>query len=254
MDGACGAGARGLGIDFDSGVPTVPGPFEADPTARQPFGVDVTANGRLDGDTGPNNEQNFPVLTAGRLGQTGAADGTGRLEGERDGTYVVDVYANRTPHTAPRTPQEQAPDGRACDASERGEGEVYVASTEVTTDALGSGEFGLSVPGARTGDLLTATVTKTAGGDTLMQPPPSTSEFSPCFAVEAAPALAQPGPSPTSVSDTATGVGSASGVGSTSGSRTLAARGAPWAPAVVGVMLILVVAARRRIGASAAFG
>lgn len=189
----------------------------------------------------PATKQNHPVLTAGWLGTTPLAAVTGMLEGERDATYVVDVYANRTW-------QEQALNGRACDASERGEGEVYLASTELTTDALGSAEFGIDVPGARTGDLLTATVTKTAGGDTLMQPPPSTSEFSPCFAVEAAPAPQEPGPGPTSVADPASGPGS----GSLSGSGSLAATGLSWAPAVGGALLLLLVAARRRISRSAA--
>ncbi len=55
----------GLGINFDSGIQDVPGPAEAEPSARQPRGIDVTANDPLDNDTGPNNEQNHDPLLPG---------------------------------------------------------------------------------------------------------------------------------------------------------------------------------------------
>ena len=87
----------------------------------------------------------------------------GSLEGEASQTYVVDLFGNA-----------------ACDKFQTGfeeftlagEGEEFLGSAEVTTNALGQGEFSAEVPVQATGTALTATGTRIAGN--------TTSEFSAC--------------------------------------------------------------------------
>lgn len=204
--------------------------------------MDVTANDRLDADTGPNNELNHPVLSSVKLSGTTAAV-TGTLEAEPDAEHILDVYANRTP-------QAQSLGDRPCDASERGEGELRLAQRTVRTDALGSATFSLDVPGVRAGDELTANVTKTAGGDEAMQPPPSTGEFSPCFTVEAAAAGTGVGTTPSTASGTAPRDAQRSPAAAPrSSSRALAATGVgPWVPLTGGALVMagMALAVRRR--------
>ena len=122
----------------------------------------VTANDNCDADTGPNNLQNYPVLTA-------AVNGTGnlRIEGTLNSTasltYNLHFYANA-----------------ACDAAGNGEGKRYLGSASVVTAANCIADFtgenaitlaGVTVPA---GEVVTATASSNSG---------NTSEFSACINV-----------------------------------------------------------------------
>ena len=116
----------------------------------------VTANDAADGDSGPNNLQNYPVLTS-------AAGSTivGTLNSAASTTFTVQFFASA-----------------AADASGYGEGQTYLGQlTNVSTDGSGSASFNFSytpVPGQTS---ITATATDPDG---------NTSEFSPFVAEPAA--------------------------------------------------------------------
>jgi hypothetical protein len=130
----------------------------------------VTANDPLDPDIGPNNLQNFPVLTA--ASSTGAStDVTGALNSEAVRTFDVDFY-----------------NSPSCDPSVYGEGATYLGSTSVTTDAFGDANFTVTLPvGSSVGSVVTATATD-AGGNT--------SEFSQCVTVAVGVPTSTPTPEP----------------------------------------------------------
>ena len=93
----------------------------------------VTANDAGDGDNGPNNLQNFPVLTS--------AFSSG------GGTLIAGTM-NTTPLTQVSIELFSSP---AADASGHGEGRVYLGSVAVSTDAAGNASFATvgCHPGAR---------------------------------------------------------------------------------------------------------
>jgi len=114
----------------------------------------VTPNDPDDPDTGANNLQNFPVLTAVHSGRT--VDGI--LDSISSSDFTVDFYASPV-----------------CDASGSGEGEIYLGTDTVTTDAGGDVAFSITLASASpAGWFITATATD-AGG--------STSEFSQCVGI-----------------------------------------------------------------------
>ncbi len=113
----------------------------------------VTGNDAGDGDIGPNNLQNFPVLT----GVAGGVQGT--LTSAPNSSFSIHFYGNT-----------------ACDASQNGEGETYLGTTLVTTSANGTATIPLF--SAAVGQIVTATATSDAN---------DTSEFSTCVTVPAAP-------------------------------------------------------------------
>jgi titin len=108
----------------------------------------VTTNDLHDLDTGPNNLQNFPVLTNAL-----AADGTtmirGKLQTATNRTYWIDLYRNTS-----------------ADPSGNGEGEQYLGSTTLITDTNGNGSFSVAAAGMFPGQFITATATDAANGDT----------------------------------------------------------------------------------------
>ena len=110
------------------------------------------ANDPDDVDTGPNGLQNHPALTS-----ASAVSISGTLDSTASSTYTVELFASD-----------------ACDASGHGEGERYLTSADVTTDASGDASFTVPVTGVADGDFITSTAT-TADG--------STSEFSACRSV-----------------------------------------------------------------------
>lgn len=116
----------------------------------------VTPNDSGDGDGGPNGLQNFPVLASADVGWSHTRI-TGQLRSSPTESYFVDFYANAT-----------------CDSSGFGEGETYLGSVEVTTNAAGDAAidvcFSTFVPD---GHYVTATATG----------PEGTSEFSNCVEV-----------------------------------------------------------------------
>ena len=120
----------------------------------------VTPNDAGDVDGGPNNRQNFPLITSvvSAAGQTTIA---GTLNSTPNTTFILDFYANAV-----------------CDSSGNGEGAKPFAlnPATVTTDANGNGTFNLIVPTSLpTGRVLTATATDPSG---------NTSEFSPCHSTQ----------------------------------------------------------------------
>ncbi len=118
-----------------------------------PFGV--TPNDVGDGDTGPNNLQNFPVLTSAFKGST-TIEGT--LNSTPSATFTLEFFSNS-----------------ACDPTGHGEGESLLGSTMVTTDAGGDASFMVTFPtDLPTGTFITATAT---------DPSNNTSEFSQCATV-----------------------------------------------------------------------
>ncbi|HEX8566427.1 MAG TPA: right-handed parallel beta-helix repeat-containing protein [Pyrinomonadaceae bacterium] len=130
----------------------------------------VTPNDAGDGDTGPNNLQNFPVLNYVRRG-TGTAGIASVTLNSAPGKYRIQYYANT-----------------ACDASGFGEGEVLLAATEeITVPAGGTLTYLSSVAlpyGTR--EQITATATSNPNGDANYDDG-STSEFSACRKVNTLP-------------------------------------------------------------------
>ena len=111
----------------------------------------VTLNDLGDADTGPNNLQNFPLLTDVDFGAQTKIGGT--LNSLPNAAYTLDFYANAVP----------GPSGY-------GEGQRYLGSTTVTTDATGNVAFSVTLTAASSsGEWITATATDAAG---------NTSEFS----------------------------------------------------------------------------
>jgi hypothetical protein len=130
----------------------------------------VTANDAGDGDTGANNLQNFPVITAATVagGQT-TIEGT--LHSDPGTQYRMEFFAND-----------------AADPSGFGEGQTFLGFTLVTTDAAGNAVFSFAVDVALPeGTPITATATDVSG---------NTSEFSAAVAVAAPPPAPPPAPAP----------------------------------------------------------
>ena len=124
------------------------------------LGIDIgggglTANDPGDADTGPNNFQNFPVLTAAAGGVTGTLNSTAST------TFRVELFSNT-----------------ACDSSGNGEGALFLGSVSVTTDGSGNGSFPLFTRRA-----------EASSQRRRPMPANNTSEFSACVAgrVRAAP-------------------------------------------------------------------
>ncbi len=118
----------------------------------------VTPNDDGDGDTGPNNLQNFPVLTSATLGggQTMIA---GTLNSTANAMFRVEFFASA-----------------AADSSGNGEGQTFLGAVEdVTTDGSGDAAFSILLPFLPpTGqNIITATATDLTN---------NTSEFSPTVA------------------------------------------------------------------------
>jgi hypothetical protein len=121
-----------------------------------PFGPNPNDPGDLD--TGPNDLQNTPDLTAGST-TNGTVKLDGTLSSHPNTTYVLEFFANA-----------------ACDSSGFGEGQEFLASRFVTTDAAGVATFSFNFGSGHVGDVITSTATDPSG---------NTSEFSNC--TEAAP-------------------------------------------------------------------
>jgi CSLREA domain-containing protein len=114
----------------------------------------VTANDACDADAGANNAQNAPVITSVT---PGATDTTiiGTLNSTASTQFRIEFFANTS-----------------CDPAGSGEGKVFLASTNVTTDGSCAAGFNINVPNASiTGPMITATAT---------DPNNNTSEFSAC--------------------------------------------------------------------------
>ncbi len=114
----------------------------------------VLPNDSSDPDVGPNELQNFPVLTSDVSGRTIS----GSLDSIASADFTLDFYASPV-----------------CDPSGYGEGERFLGSSAATTDAGGGVSFSATLPHAAPADwFVVATATDAAG---------NTSEFSQCFAI-----------------------------------------------------------------------
>jgi photosystem II stability/assembly factor-like uncharacterized protein len=116
------------------------------------FTKGVTANDPSDIDVGPNNLQNFPVLTSV---SSGASSTTiqGSLNSRPNTSYQIDFYTNS-----------------AVDPSGNGEGALFFNTTAVNTDGSGNATINITFPAALpAGRVITATATDPTG---------NTSEFS----------------------------------------------------------------------------
>ncbi len=115
------------------------------------------ANDPGDSDTGANNLQNFPIITSVMAGG-GSTNVKGSLNSSASTSFNLDFYRNST-----------------CDPSGNGEGEHFIGSTLVTTDASGNANFDTTFAvSTAASEVLTATATDLSG---------NTSEFSPCATV-----------------------------------------------------------------------
>ncbi len=115
----------------------------------------VTPNDTGDPDAGPNGLQNFPLLSAGVF--PGGTSAAGTLNSTPSALFRVEVFAND-----------------ACDGSGNGEGQTFVGTQDVMTDAGGDASFTVTLAQPLpAGTILTATATGPDG---------STSELSPCTA------------------------------------------------------------------------
>jgi hypothetical protein len=123
----------------------------------------VTANDAGDGDSGPNDLQNFPVITAATLGG-GNVTVSGTLNSTASATFRVELFSSPS-----------------CDTTGFGEGATFLGAVDVTTDGGGNGSFGPAVLAIPAGQpVITATATNPAG---------HTSEFSSCVNAVGGPAL-----------------------------------------------------------------
>jgi len=85
------------------------------------------SDGFPDCDTGPNGRQNFPVLVPPPSVGSGLLILKGSLASRPNQTYVIELFANRSPGVV----------------EGYGEGEVFVGATRVVTDAAGNAAFSL---------------------------------------------------------------------------------------------------------------
>ncbi len=117
----------------------------------------VTPNDPGDLDTGPNDLQNFPVLTAAfSNGSSTVMQGT--LNSVGNTLYRIEFFSNPT-----------------CDPSGNGEGQTFIGSTSVMTDSGGNAAINVTLPvGVSLSQVVTSTATDPTG---------NTSEFSECVAV-----------------------------------------------------------------------
>jgi len=122
-------------------------------------GVAPTPNDACDADTGSNNLQNFPVITtASSTG--GSTNIQGTLNSVANTTYRIEFFSNAS-----------------CDPSGFGEGQMFLGSTNVTTDGSCNATFNMNLPVTVSPQArLTATATDPAG---------NTSEFSACTSLQA---------------------------------------------------------------------
>lgn len=120
----------------------------------------VTANDAGDADAGANNLQNFPVLTSA-ISFPGSTTAIGTLNSTANTTFRIDFYSNTS-----------------CDPSSNGEGQTFLGSINLPTDAGGNLSFNrVGMPAVPAGRFITATATDPAG---------NTSEFSQCLQARAA--------------------------------------------------------------------
>ncbi|MEB3278588.1 MAG: DUF4347 domain-containing protein [Lyngbya sp.] len=130
------------------------GPAEDNTAIGIDLGNDgVTANDPLDADTGPNTLQNYPELVLAEPVENNTVI-AGRFNSSPSTTYRLEFFSNA-----------------AVDASGNGQGQTFIGTIDVPTDAEGNATFTATLP--ETGDLSGQFITATA-----TDPSNNTSEFS----------------------------------------------------------------------------
>ncbi len=127
----------------------------------------VTANDPGDADAGPNNLQNYPILSAASSNGVSTAV-RGSLNSSPATSFMIEFFASPV-----------------CDGSGNGEGQTFLGGTVVTTDGSGNAVIDATLPAPSVGQIVTATATDATG---------NTSEFSPCVVVTALPSPSAPVP------------------------------------------------------------
>ena len=122
----------------------------------------VTPNDPLDEDAGPNNLQNFPVITWAVTGG-GSSFVQGTINTLANTSVTVHAYGSPIPP----------------DPSNFGEGKTYLGAATVITDASGDASFTIAGPSVAVGDVASTTGTTVDGS----------SEFSQVLAMLAAPTI-----------------------------------------------------------------
>lgn len=116
---------------------------------------EVNPNDACDADAGPNNRQNYPVITS-VAGTGGNVAIQGMLDSAANTTFALDFFANDE-----------------CDPAGFGEGRIYLGSSMTTTNDQCSASFNVTLPlPSGAGIIITATATDPQG---------NTSEFSQCL-------------------------------------------------------------------------
>lgn len=121
------------------------------------YGYGVTANDPGDTDNGGNGLQNHPVVQSATL-EGAIVHVQGELHSSPLDGFMVELFASA-----------------GCDGSGSGEGQLFLGSVSVNTDATGAGGFDVRLPAPPAvagGWVVTATATLDSNG--------ATSEFSPC--------------------------------------------------------------------------
>ncbi len=119
--------------------------------------IGVTPNDDGDADTGPNNLQNFPVLTSAILAG-GQSTIMGSLNSKPNTTFRIEFFGNAF-----------------VDPSGNGEGQTFLGSQDVTTDGSGDVAFTAVLPGLPPiGQFIAQTIISATATD----PADNTSEFS----------------------------------------------------------------------------
>ncbi|TLY30810.1 MAG: hypothetical protein E6K56_06375 [Ignavibacteria bacterium] len=112
----------------------------------------ITPNDSADGDTGPNNLQNFPILDSASI-NPGSIRIRGKLNSQPNATYTLDFFKNDTR-----------------DSTHFGEGETWIGNAMLTCDATGRADITVTFSASvRSDQFITATAIDPAG---------NTSEFS----------------------------------------------------------------------------
>jgi hypothetical protein len=154
----------GVLIGFDTSANTINGTLAGTGNAVEgnsifgntKIGIDlgpddgVTPNG-FNGNVGPNNYQNYPVLASAVLGG-GQTTVSGTLHSSASTTFRIEFFANPS-----------------ADPSGHGQGKTFLGFANVTTNASGDASFSVPVAGTTSGEAVSATATDPNG---------NTSEFS----------------------------------------------------------------------------
>jgi hypothetical protein len=157
----------------------------------------ITDNDTCDTDVGPNNLQNYPLLTS-------ATSSLGRT--------TIQGSLNSAPNTPFRI---EFFDNHQCHPSGNGSGETFIGSTDLTTDGTCNAPISVTLPvNVDAGHVITATATDPGG---------NTSEFSACVLVNSG------GPTPTGTpSPTPTGTPSSTPTGTPVCNQSITSGDAIW--------------------------